>query len=346
MKNILISFLLLCVASSRADEAPISRISFGSCIRQTSPMEFWPGIERANPELFIFLGDNIYGDTRDMKKLEQTYGVLGAQPGFQRLRESAHVRAIWDDHDYGENDAGVEYPMKKEAQAIFLDFWKAPADDPRRSREGIYTSELFGPVDQRIQLINLDTRYFRSPLIKRGGKGKDIEGSTGPYTVNPDPTTTLLGAAQWAWLEEQFKQPARLRIIASSIQLVANDHHWEKWGNHPHERERMFQLIRDSKAEGVLFLSGDRHRGEISVYEDDMPYPLFDITASSLNTSSGWRNEINRHRYGSLVFFENFGCIEVDWTVEDPAVTLQLRDDQGKVVVQVVRPLSAFSPGR
>ena len=344
MKALLIALLFVLSVPAGADETPISRIAFGSCIRQTEPMNFWGGIKASDPELFVFLGDNVYGDTRDMKKLQQTYDILGAETGFQQLREMAELRAVWDDHDYGENDAGAEYPMKKASQAIFLDFWQAPEKDPRRGREGTYTAEFFGPEDQRIQLICLDTRYFRSPLVKRGFKGKDVEGSTGPYTVNADPSTTILGEPQWTWLGEQLKHAARLRIIASSIQLIADDHHWEKWGNFPHERERMFQLIRDSKANGIIFLSGDRHRGEISVYEEGMPYPLFDITASSLNQGRGWRNEINRHRYGSLVFFENFGSIEIDWTGENPQLQLQLRDGRGKPVIQVTRPLSAFQP--
>ena len=48
------------------------------------------------------------------------------------------------------------------------------------------------------------------------------------------------------------------RLIASSIQVVAEDHGWEKWMNLPHERERLYRLIRETGAEGMVFLSGDR----------------------------------------------------------------------------------------
>ncbi len=47
-----------------------------------------------------------------------------------------------------------------------LDFFEVPADDIRRQREGVYWSQVFGPAGKRVQVILLDTRYFRSPLKK------------------------------------------------------------------------------------------------------------------------------------------------------------------------------------
>ena len=113
------------------------------------------------------------------------------------------------------------------------------------------SSETIGPPGQRIQIILLDTRYFRTPLKK---KPKTVPGE-GPYVVNPDPQGTVLGSAQWKWLEEQLRMPAKVRLLVSSIQLVPEDHNWEKWLNHPIERERLFKLIRDTKAGGVIALS-------------------------------------------------------------------------------------------
>ncbi|MFM8324384.1 MAG: alkaline phosphatase D family protein, partial [Pirellulaceae bacterium] len=122
---------------------------------------------QAKPDLFIYLGDNIYGDTRDMKLLQAKYDLLGAKPEFQRLRASVPVVSIWDDHDYGENDAGIDYPMKEESRAIFFDFWRVPSDSPRRSHPGIYGVHFFEQDGKRLQLILLDTRTFRTPLIRR-----------------------------------------------------------------------------------------------------------------------------------------------------------------------------------
>src|SRR5262249_8359183 len=177
---------------------------------------------------------------------------LAAVPGWQKLKQTCPVYATWDDHDYGENDAGAEYPRKVESQKLFLDFFGEPADSPRRKREGVYDARVFGPADQRVQVILLDTRYFRGPLKKKAKSAP----SEGPYVPNTDKTSTMLGEAQWKWLEEQLRVPARVRLLVSSIQVVAEDHGHEKWANLPHERERLFKLLKDTRAAGVVLLSG------------------------------------------------------------------------------------------
>ena len=77
----------------------------------------------------------------------------------------------------------------------------------------------------------------------------------------------MLGEDQWRWLAEQLRVPAEVRLLVSSIQVVAEDHGWEKWMNFPHERERLFKLIRETGAEGVIILSGDRHLAELSMMD-------------------------------------------------------------------------------
>lgn len=341
--------LALCfvpLAEVRSGEEPIERIAFGSCAKQDQPQPIWDTIVAARPELFLFIGDNIYGDTQDMEVLKRKWGQLGAQAGFRRLKETCPVLAVWDDHDYGANDAGVEYPKKKESQQIFLDFFEEPADSPRRTQEGIYAARVFGPPGRRIQVILLDTRYFRSPLVPEPRKYEPGEGLHGPYTVNTGAEATVLGETQWRWLEEQLKVPAELRIVASSIQVIPDEHWWEKWGNFPHERQRLFETIRRSGANGVVFISGDRHAAEISKLDAGLGYPLYDVTSSSLNAPGKWRNERNPHRVGVIFHETNFGMIEVDWDAADPVVRLQVRNEAGDVVLQDRTTLGALQPSR
>ena len=99
-------------------------------------------------QLVLMLGDNIYGDTRDPAVLAAKYAQLAAQPGFRRLRDRVPVLATWDDHDYGENDAGGDYPMKEASRRMFCDFWGVAADSPRRSRDGIYDAVEFAAGGQ------------------------------------------------------------------------------------------------------------------------------------------------------------------------------------------------------
>lgn len=221
---------------------PPSRIAFGSCAKQDQPQPIWDAVLDADPELFVFLGDNVYGDTRDMAVLRAKYAQLGAQPGFRRLCERTPVLATWDDHDYGENDAGADYPMKEDSRRIFCDFWAEPAGSPRRSRDGIYDALLFEGQGRRLQILLPDLRFNRTPIrsLDLGGKAyddwsKELERAgrsvPGPYERNPLPAATMLGEPQWRWLEEQLAQPADLRILASSLQVVADFPGWEAWIN-------------------------------------------------------------------------------------------------------------------
>ena len=127
----------------------------------TLPQPIWTAVLEAEPDLFVFLGDNVYADTEDMDVLREEYARLGRDPGFVRLRESVPLMATWDDHDYGADDAGNWYPMRDSSQQVFMDFWGVPSDDPMRGRPGVYSSRIIGPPGRRVQIILLDTRYFR-----------------------------------------------------------------------------------------------------------------------------------------------------------------------------------------
>ncbi|MFO0964328.1 MAG: alkaline phosphatase D family protein [Gemmataceae bacterium] len=349
MRRLLLFCALLSLARpSWAGEKTPSRIGFGSCVHQDDPQPIWDAVVAAKPDLFILLGDNIYNDvyragvSRKLTIVDR-YKTQAAVPGFKKLKETCPVIGTWDDHDYGKDDAGGDYPFKKENQQHFLDFFNVPKDSPRRTQEGVYSAEIYGPPERRVQVILLDTRYFRSPLVRR-----KVPPGTGPYVANNDPKATMLGEAQWKWLEEQLKVPAKVRLLGSSIQVVAEDHGWEKWMNLPHERERLYRLIRDTKAGGVISLSGDRHLAELSLMDAGIGYPLYDLTSSGFTMASkSWRfPEVNRHRVATMNFGNNFGFITIDWERKDPLISLQARDESGAIMLQQKIPLSLLQPGR
>ena len=178
-----------------------------------------------------------------------------------------------------------------------------------------------------MQVILLDTRYFRGPL-KTGPRRVG-----GRYYPDPNPAIPMLGDAQWRWLGEQLRKPAELRVIASSIQFIAEAAGQETWSNLPAERQRMIDLITKTEASGVLFISGDRHWSDLSVQRDGgVAYPLHDLTSSSLNTEHR-RGTPTENRYRAIeetYHKQNFGLIEIDWDAPDPAITLRIRD-QGNV---------------
>ena len=325
-------------------DRPLTRIALGSCIRQNRPQPIWEAVSRFQPDLLLLLGDNIYGDTEDMAELRGKYDALAANPGFAAVRRDAPIIAVWDDHDYGVNDGGREYPRRRESQQVFCDFFGMPADSPVRKQEGIYHAITCGPPGRRVQLICLDTRYHRSPL-KALPREQRVKGK-GFYVPDPDPAATFLGTEQWAWLAKVLAEPAEIRIVLSSIQVAAMEHGFEKWANFPAERTRLLETLRASGATGVILVSGDRHAAEISripAGAKALAYPLYDLTASSLNQVIGRSQpeEPNQFRIGSRYHGTNFGTIEIDW--QDGAggqmplatATLGIRDEQGAVVESV-----------
>jgi alkaline phosphatase D len=331
-KHFVVGWLMyvLSVVLIQATQQPIQTIGFGSCLKQNRPQPIWDSILGKKPDIFLLLGDNIYGDTQDMKKLQAKWNDFSSISGFKKLRRNSRLLAIWDDHDYGENDAGTEFPKKAESQKIFLDFLLEPENSERRKTPGIYDSVIIGPPGKRVQFILLDTRYFRSPLKRADKRGT----GKGPYIPNESHEATILGEDQWIWLEKNLSEQVEIRIIASSIQVVSTSHGWETWGNFPAERKRLIDLLKKKKTQGTIILSGDRHSSEISMLEGALPYNLFDITSSAMNQRQRPKFEENKHRLGGRYFYENFGLLKIEWLPKGPKVIASIRDINGNTVIE------------
>lgn len=131
-----------------------------------------------------------------------------------------------------------------------------------------------------------------------------------------NPEKSMLGAEQLAWLEDQLLQPAALRLLFSSVQVIASQHGWEKWGNFPHERLRLLNLLRIAKP-APLVLSGDRHVGGLYYYNESSGPILWELTSSSFTHTSPippTTGDIEEPlRMGNLVHENNFGLITIDW---------------------------------
>ena len=145
----------------------------------------------------------------------------------------------------------------------------------------------------------------------------------------------MLGQQQWEWLEEQLKVPARLRLIVSSIQIIADGHGWEAWRTLPNERQKLYQLITDSGATPTVFLSGDRHSAAIYEEDENLPFTVTEVTSSSLNVplTSFVKNiqvEPGPNRIGKPFYQANYGLIEIDW--ESNTVSLSIKSDSSKTV--------------
>jgi len=304
----------------------VERIAFGSCNDQNRPQPLWEPIRAGEPDLWIWLGDNIYADTEDMSNMRSDYERQRRRPGYTALRESTIVIGTWDDHDYGVNDGDRTYAKRDSSQQLFLDFLGVPDDDPRRDRAGVYAAHTYGPPGSRVKVILLDTRYHRDPLTRV---------NTPDRLYLPDSTAALLGEEQWQWLERELRtSDAEITLIGTSIQAVGTEHRWEKWADVPAERERLFDTIRRTGTPGVILISGDRHRGELSRHDDAIGYPLYELTASGMTHATPAPGETNQHRVGSLVEVIHFGRIDIAFDAPAPHVILELRGRENEAFLQ------------
>ncbi|URE20733.1 PhoD-like phosphatase [Musa troglodytarum] len=344
---LLVAFVALCSASSSShgDRSPlsvVSRIAFGSCSNQSAPQPIWDAIVDFDPQLFVWLGDNIYGDNKRPFRVlgkERTIGPWKNVPRFFPSTEQEMRRR----YQLAKSNPGKEFSGKNTSQRLLLDFLDEADDSPRRQQAGVYTSYLYGPKGKQVKVILLDTRYHRDPLTSDG---------------------TILGDSQWEWLEKELNGPeSEITIIASSIQVISNLSattgplfHTESWGRFPKERERS----------GIFFISGDVHFGEITRYDCGGQYPLYDITSSGLTqaiekvvppffafavraiawlTPTTMRVSSVKCRYKSCTYAQpNFGAIQIDWDVVPQKIKVEVRGVNGDPAIAVDILLSDLQP--
>ncbi|MBZ9786035.1 alkaline phosphatase family protein [Psychroflexus sp. CAK57W] len=311
--------------TSKIEQPTNFRIALGSCNRQDMPQDYWSVIQKDSADIFIWGGDNIYADTPDMNLMEAKYDSLKNNAYYRSFVNKLPYGPIgvWDDHDYGKNDAGAGWEYKDEAKSLFMDFMDIDSTHAMANRGGIYHAELINAGDKRIKFYMLDTRYFREDLLEAEASGKRYQ----PHTSQD---STLLGKAQWEWLEQEFKNSeADFNIIVSSIQFLSSEHGFETWGNFPHEVENMQTLLQKYSLDNILFLSGDRHISEFSQKKiKGLDYPLTDFTSSGLTHSySSYDGEPNRYRVGEVVAETSYGIIDLDLETEEASLKIKSTRD-------------------
>ncbi len=323
---------------------PITKIAFGSCAHENDPQPILDFAANQKPDLFIYLGDNIYGDTKDMNVLKAKYAKLAAKPEFQNLKKSTRLLATWDDHDFGWNDSGKWYPFKNESKEIFLNFFDEPKDSERRKREGIYTSYQFESNGKKIQIILLDNRTFRSDLRLYRGELSHESKFFYPLDYYPHQIedSTLLGENQWNWLENELRKPADIRIIGSGSQFSISYNGYESWANFPHEQKRFLELIKKTKANGVFFISGDVHYAEVSKLDYDGLYPIYDCTSSGI-TSTWLFATPNDNRIEGPIMENHYGMLTINCGKKDPEIKMEIIDVKNNQRIEHTISLSDIS---
>lgn len=308
----------------RARTAPAGRadfrVAFGSCCRiQYDPVQrIWNVARALEPDMFFWLGDNVYADSDDPAAIADLYGRQRVVERLEPLLRSTPQFATWDDHDFGYNDSDGRSPYKDVALGLFKNFWANPSygadGDP-----GVYCKQSYGGVDFFI----LDGRYHRSPSAQRDDSSK-----------------TMLGAAQKAWLKRELKAsraPFKVLAIGGGWSCAENHESGDSWAVYMTERNEVFDFIRDEGVSGVVCISGDSHMGELNCipWSEHGGYDIYDFCSSPLAQMNANRNlrqvpEVRvRDTWARTV---NVGLMQFNMTGRTPTLTYTLHSDLGAPV--------------
>jgi len=302
------------------------RVAFGSCARvQDDPVQpIWGGIAKWQPDLFLWLGDNIYGDSLNAEVLAAEYRRQRFVESFQPLGRSTPQLATWDDHDFGLDNYDRTNPIKDQAQRLFEHYWANPpsgSDDG----EGVYFKYAYGSVD----FFFLDCRYWRSENTEPDG-----------------PNKTMLGAGQLAWLRSELDQsraPFKLLVNGSNWALgegTSND----SWAGFIHERNALFNFIREKDIRGVVLLAGNTHfpYASCAPWSENGGYDFYDLTSSALAQIVDADIPLvadpsapiapDRFVRPPLLNVNNAGIIDFDLTAEDPELRFNVIDTRGRTL--------------
>lgn len=309
-------------------DPPDFTVAFGSCLYINETEWDRPGtpygsdygilsvIASKQPDVMLWLGDNTYYrevDWHTGSGLKHRWTHTRSISELQPLLGAAHNYAIWDDHDYGPNDADRSYRLRSESLEIHKLFWANQTYGTDETK-GVFGRFEWGDVE----FFLLDDRYHRSPNRAPNDEDK-----------------TMFGKDQMQWLMDGLvSSGAPFKVVAGGNQILNPSTGGETFYNYRQEYETLRAFIKKQKISGVIFLSGDRHMTELITLKDTTFYPLYDYTSSSLTAGlSNFKDEENPHVVpGTLVSdAHNFGILKFSGPRRDRKLVMECWDHTGKL---------------
>jgi alkaline phosphatase D len=303
----------------RSGEAAGLRIAFGSCPKYQDDriQPIWRWVDHHQPDIFFWIGDNVYADTLDPDIIREEYRRQRDVPGLQPILHHVSHLAVWDDHDYGLNNHDRTNPIKQGAYEAFVQYWANPAYGLPEVK-GVFFKYTWGRVD----FFFLDDRWYRDPA-----EAPDVPGKT------------MLGGGQLAWLKSELETSGAVFkvLVSGSGFSVEKGPGGDSWAAYLHERNELFDFIRDQEISGVVLLSGDTHIGELNVipWSGRGGYDLYDLVSSPLAqmTPDSWLERRPERRIWPAFFqSSNFGLVEFFMDEDDPRLVFELIDIHGRSV--------------
>lgn len=316
----------------RFDPPPFT-MAVGSCSFINEPAYDRPGtpygggyeifntIAASDPDLMLWLGDNVYFrevDWGSLSGMQHRYSHLRQLPEMQALLGACPHLATWDDHDFGPDDSDGSWVHKDWAADTFRDFWPNPSQGlPDAGGQGITTAFSFMDVD----VFVLDNRTFR---------------------IHPDnrtQTPQMLGDVQMDWLMAGLQSSrAPFKLIAVGSQVVSDFAGYENMARFKKERAELLRRIDKEGIRGVVFLTGDRHSSELSRLTLPGGRTVLDFTCSALTSGTyDHSDEPNHHRVdGTMVGVRNYGTLSFSGPRKDRVMTIRTHNAQGDVLWEQV----------
>lgn len=307
------------------------------------------------PRLMLWLGDNVYLREADYASpwgMNARYRHARSLPELQPLLAALPHYAIWDDHDYGPNDANRSFVFKDESLRLFRRYWANPSlglDE----LPGIFTTFSYQDAD----FFLLDNRFYRAADKTEPPKEEiDLIKEARDWALGQNPITRLIGrryfgsqpmllgenkvmfgAEQLDWLKQALIQSrATFKFIAAGSQLLNDGHPFEGWHNFPAEREAFLAWLRRQNIPGVVFLSGDRHFTELIRREVKDLYALYELTCSPLTSAARSPQDKELENplrvKGTLVTQRNYCSIDVTGPADDRRLVLRSHDSDGRLL--------------
>ncbi len=224
------------------DGASSYTIAVGACARNGSNGAVFDAIRDVDPLLYLIVGDFHYGDVgeNNIDRYREVMDLTLTRSAQSALYRSTPIAYVWDDHDYGPNDADGNSFSRQAAMASY--------------REHVPSYELAGPERAVYQAFTVGrVRYVLTDA--RSARNVDGDGKPG--------RPSMLGTEQKAWFKDEIvraSQEYELVVWVNPVPWVADERQGaDTWGGFADERRELADHIADHDIDNLLMVSGDAH---------------------------------------------------------------------------------------
>ncbi len=311
------------------------QFAFGSCtLFDAQPI--FDRVTALEPELFLFIGDNHYGNTSYLEAHRWRYRAFHAVPERAAMMAAVPSIATWDDHDFVGNNSTATCAGRSEALRGFREYWTNP-DYGLPATPGTFFTHRHGPME----LFVLDCRTYRPDVGDPGRVCTDD-----PTATSPPISAGPLGAAQEAWLLDALSaSDATFKLIACGSQWTAMSGFQDSWGSFSEARARLFDAIDARAIGGVVLLSGDLHRSEVRMIARAGSWSIPELTSSPMANDPYPCPAVNDSETSFCYDTANsFITIDIDPSIADPTLTARVRGETGQVLYEATYLRSSLGP--